>query len=61
MKKNLFALIVALIFILTPVISFATYDMSSMTNAEIFKVISEHCYCGREYYTEEADGHAIYD
>ncbi len=66
MKKNGFFLFLLIFLLVFPLISFAkgyidTSDKTDLTSEEITKLIADHCYCGREYYTEETDGHAVYD
>lgn len=60
-KKILFAFIFSFIFTFSPIIAFAESDLSSMSVSEQIKLIGEHCYCGREFYTEDGNGHAAYD
>ena len=61
MKKIVFAFIFAFIFTFSPVIAIAASDISSMPIHEQIKIIGEHCYCGREFYAEDENGHAKYD
>ena len=56
MKKIVFAFIFAFIFTFSPVIAIAASDISSMPIHEQIKIIGEHCYCGREFYTEDENG-----
>lgn len=61
MKKIVFAFVFAFIFTFSPIVALAESDISSIPMHEQIKLIGEHCYCGREFYTEDVDGHAKYD
>ena len=65
MKKSIFLVLFILIFTLLPVIVFAEEDIDTETvpseKENITELIGSHCLCGRDYYTDEVDGHSVFD